>query len=101
MSMNLHWDKLELCQTPTWVTNMCMIDSNEPDKRFLVRTGIEARRALYCYLIWCSSTGPKIASTDEEYRQMSEFRDAYEEHRRDVLRMIEVTPIDDLEVYSM
>jgi len=54
MSMNLHCDvgglKIDLIQTPTYVTYMCMVQSDGKISGQV--TGKEAKRALYIYLEW-------------------------------------------------
>jgi hypothetical protein len=96
--MNLHCDKIELYQTPTWVTYMCTMDVNG---KHGYAKGPDAKRALYCYLEWCSSRGRKISNNDEEYREMQEDHAACLNHRQEVIRMIENTPIDELKVYAI
>jgi DUF1680 family protein len=50
MSMNLHCDQIELQQTPTYITYMCMVDSDGEVQGEL--TGKNARRALEIYCFW-------------------------------------------------
>lgn len=88
MSMNLHCKQVDLWQTPTWVTHICLMRS-DGKYHFEPETIDDAKRALYIYLEWASSLGPKVAHNDEEYAEMQDFSRTYHEHRQDVIKAME------------
>lgn len=61
MSMNLHCDEMDLWQTPTYITDMCMsFDNNgDPDGGM---DGVRKR-----YLIWVRSRLNGVWRDNEEY----------------------------------
>lgn len=61
MSMNLHCDEMDLWQTPTYITYMCMSldDNGNPDG------GMEGVRKRY--LMWVRSRLNGVWHDDEEY----------------------------------
>lgn len=62
MSINLHCDQLDLLQTPTYITNMCMSinpETNEPDGGM---DGVRRR-----YILWVESTLNGVWSSILEY----------------------------------
>ena len=52
--MNLHCNRMDLRQTPTYITNMCMVqaDGSIPGEV----TGIKAKHALQIYVRWIESS---------------------------------------------
>lgn len=50
MSMNLHCSAIELRQTPTQITNMCMVQADGTVPWEL--SGKKAKRALWIYIKW-------------------------------------------------
>lgn len=79
MSMNLMCDELELYQTPTHITYMCLVN-----KSGLVRpkvTGNKAKRALQMYLRWVQST---IDGVWEDAGALQSARDALDDHVAEV-----------------
>jgi hypothetical protein len=63
MSMNLYCNKVELRQTPTWVTNICMMTDKGPAYNV---TGKDAQRALLCYIEWIKSLGRTSWDSSEQ-----------------------------------
>ena len=54
MSMNLHCNLIDLQQTPTQITNMCLV---QPDGTISWEvTGKKARHALWIYIQWLYGT---------------------------------------------
>ena len=66
MSMNLHCDEMDLWQTPTYVSKMCMSygDNGEPDG------GMEGVRKRYLY--WVESHTNGVWKDPEEYEWVKE-----------------------------
>jgi hypothetical protein len=64
MSLNLHFNKAGLWQTPTYITEMCLMthEGVVPHLR-----GPDATRALRCYLVWLETYSPAAAV---EHRQL-------------------------------
>lgn len=83
MSMNLHCNKIELWQTPTYITYMCL-ETETP------------KAALEAYLHWSDSQVIKIARNDEEYQIMKDQRERAMEHRKEVESVLDDAS---LEVY--
>ena len=81
MSMNLKCNKMELWQTPTHVTYMCMMTSKGVADEF---TGKKARRALKIYQQWVSSCHPMQATTSEEEEAMKDGIRTCQEHIQQV-----------------
>ena len=77
MSMNLHasvgGEELFLMQTPSYVTDMCVVDSEGTLRNDL--TGKEAKRALHIYVQWVQSQyqGP--------YKSQEEADDDYQDYK--------------------
>ena len=86
MSMNLHCctksGQIELWQTPTCVTYMCLVDS-EGAIRNEVR-GKEARRALQIYLRWVDNFTNGAWENQED---LDDARERVREHKHWVLEI--------------
>lgn len=82
MSMNLHCNQLDLRQTPTWVTNVCMMTDKGPASNV---TGKEAHRALLCYIEWIKSLG-RTQWTSKEEKEVREEQAYMNEHIAEVKR---------------
>lgn len=54
MSLNLHCNKIDLRQTPTFVTEMCMVQSDGDMPWEL--SGKKAQHALWIYIQWLHGT---------------------------------------------
>lgn len=75
MSMNLHLQvdgyKIDLWQTPTRITNMCLVDEN-----FRVASevkGKKAKRAIAIYLTWVRGTLDGAWESEEELDTQQEI----------------------------
>lgn len=80
--MNLHCNHVNLWQTPTWITNMCMMDADGIHFEF---KGKKAVRALKAYLEWAASMLPyRVANTEKETKDNEEFYANLRSHKRDV-----------------
>lgn len=69
MSMNLtlkvNSRNIELWQTPTYITYMCLMDS---DGKYSTKTELEeAKRAIHCYLTWVESTTNGVWDNHQDY----------------------------------
>lgn len=84
MSMNLTLEvdgrDIELWQTPTYITHMCLMDSD--GKYSTKTTPIEARRAIWCYITWVESTTNGVWESSEA---LQEARDLVNSHRKEIL----------------
>ena len=79
MSMKLHCDFVELWQTPTSITKMCLFDGSILYYPILRKK--EARRALSLYKIWASGT---IDGAWSDEGELSEAREALRLHLDEV-----------------
>ena len=77
MSMNLHCNNVELWQTPTYITYMCMALKDGYSFEF---KGVNARRALYAYMQWAMSRFDSFCGTDEELKVHNANRKYAVEH---------------------
>lgn len=86
MSMNLHCNKVDLWQTPTWVTYLCMSldDEGNPDG------GMEGVRRRY--IMWVKSTLNGVWNSTEDFEG---HRASVEDHLR------ELNSHKDLEFYIL
>ena len=89
MSMNLICNHLELWQTPTEITYMCLMES---DGRRQELKGKAAIRALRIYMQWVQSTGIRIARTPEEITQMDRQRVQINSHLSEVMVVVKNPP---------
>lgn len=87
MSMNLHLEGLDLWQTPTFITYMCMSYNDETSEPDGGQEGVRKR-----YLIWVESHTDGVWSDPEdlEYIQLK-----IKEHKEKVLS------VKDLEFYVL
>lgn len=75
MSMNLHIEinghEISIWQTPTQISYMCIVKSDGTTDSEL--TGVEAKRAVHCYLQWIkySTNGVWDNKKDLEHRRQS------------------------------
>jgi hypothetical protein len=77
MSLNLHCSECDLWQTPTYVTEMCMVQNDGTIPGEL--TGAKARHALYIYTMWVNdsaSGGVWGFKTKEEADDARQFANA-------------------------
>jgi hypothetical protein len=96
MSMNLHCNQVELWQTPTYVTHMCLMNK---DGIAADATGDEAVRALRCYLEWARTLLPySVAKTAEHQKANEDFHATFKKHSAEVTA---VFGKEGLEVYLL
>ena len=86
MSMNLYArvnkQRIELWQTPTSITYMCMMDTDGVHSEF---TGAKAKRALRCYLEWVMSTLNGVWDDPKAYERAKATTMAHAKEIKDVL----------------
>lgn len=82
--MNLHCDKLDLRQTPTWISNICMMTDDGPSFEL---KGKDAKRALRCYIMWVSSFN-RTSWKSEEQAAVDDERAATQYHVQEVIDII-------------
>ena len=95
MSMNLYCDGLDLWQTPTYITNMCCMTE---DGVMHTLTGVQAIRALNCYMEWVSSYINGVWKDEESCNRMRENVKAECEKVKDYIKH---TPLEKISVYIM
>lgn len=83
MSMNLYCNKIELWQTPTYISYMCMVSSS--GLILSVVKNKRAKQALYCYIHWVKSTLNGVWE-DPEVLQIN--TDNVNDHIKDILNII-------------
>lgn len=97
MSINLQCNKVELWQTPSYITYMCLMTPDGVKEA----KGVEAIRALKCYVEWAGSLLPhsvyQSGSVEEE--ENNDFREILTEHIAKINTAIEQQST--LEVYSV
>jgi len=84
MSMNLTLKidgrEIDLWQTPTYITYMCLMDS---DGKYSTKTEPEeAKRAIWCYITWVESTTNGAWNSSEA---LQKARDQVNSHRKEIL----------------
>ncbi len=98
MSMNLcikvDGEKLSVFQTPSYITYMCLVDSDGRIKEQL--KGKKAMRAVYAYLLWIESRHNRVYETSEAAMQT---REEVGEYRASILKAVQ--NYKKLEVYSI
>jgi len=67
MSMNLHADKLELWQTPTWVTHVCLYTENEKGEQ--VKDTWRSTR--FRYAAWVKGSLNGVWNDPSDYERQS------------------------------
>lgn len=77
MSMNLHCQEVELWQTPTHITKMCIETVTEDGK--IIEDNWKS--ILHKYTLWAQSTLDGVYSTEEEAKEAHEH---LEEHIKDL-----------------
>lgn len=95
MSINLHCNKVNLWQTPTYITYMCLMTTKGVEDA----AGERAVQALKCYVEWAGSLLPHSVyrSGSEEEQENNEFRELLTEHIAKINSAIEQQ--ETLEVY--
>ena len=71
MSMNLHCNRIELQQTPTHITYMCMVQPNGQISP--VVTGQKAKHALQIYIQWLQGKTDGIFHSTEDLERVRKF----------------------------
>jgi len=84
MSMNLHCKQLELWQTPTHITYMCVMQDDGKISSNL--KGKKARRALYMYRQWVRSCINGVWDDEEERKSHEEFLNNHVKRINDVIK---------------
>ncbi len=84
MSMNLHCNKLDLWQTPTHITYMCMMTH---EGVYSELNGNDAIRALRIYMQWVSSFIPMICTQDDKKR-IEELQQRVDSHLEEVQNVL-------------
>lgn len=94
MSMNLHCNRMELRQTPTQITFMCMVQRNGrvPDKV----TGAKAKQALRVYSQWVRFS---INGAWKEIDEYLEAKDRVDKELKEINKVIKSRK--KLEVYIL
>ena|ERR1017187_10425465 len=90
MSMNLHCEsdkiKVELTQTPTQITNMCVV---QPDGTLLVElTGKKAKHALRIYIEWVAGSLNGLYQTEKEIDEYNERSFSLNKHIHEINKVI-------------
>ena len=97
MSMNLHividGNEIAVYQTPSYITYMCMVDSDGYRRTKL--HGKKAKRAAHCYLEYVTNMLNGVYSDDDEYEMAR--RAAVAEHIHEISRLI--TNANKIEVF--
>lgn len=62
--------EIHLWQTPSWVTQMCLINSDNEIKRC---KGKSAFRAMYCYIAWVRGQLNGVYPSDEALKEKREI----------------------------
>ena len=97
MSINLHCNKVDLWQTPTYVTYMCLMTPKGVEDA----KGAEAVRALKCYVEWAGSLLPHHAyrGGSIEEQENNDFRERLNDHIAEINAAIKQPKT--LEVYYL
>ena len=96
MSMNLHCNKIDLWQTPTHITYMCMI--NNDGKIEYELTGKKALRALYIYIEWVKGLCDGVWKKDEDLKNC---HDRINFHKKELNEIFNLNSYRTLKVYIM
>jgi thiaminase len=95
MSMNLHCNKLDLWQTPTQITYMCLV---QPDNEIASNVaGKKARHALAIYRKWVEYNQTNIINWQNEY-DCANYKKCVEEH---LTAIDKIAKAKDLELWVM
>ena len=86
MSMNLHCNNVDLWQTPTYITWMCMAEKDGYSMEF---KGVKAKRALQAYIQWVMGINGSFCGNEEEYQIHLADIKADREHCDSVRKAIE------------
>ena len=76
---------VELLQTPTFVTNMCLTNANN---LVVELTGRRAKRALFMYLHWVHSSLDGVYTTPDEIARRNTRAAVVESHEKAMLAII-------------
>ena len=86
MSMNLHLkvdgSNIDLWQTPTYITNMCLVSSKGVENEV---AGKKAIRAMNAYLEWVKQT---VSGTYNSLEEANEYREVVNEHEKEILDVL-------------
>jgi len=93
--MNLVCDGLNLLQTPTHITDMCMMNK-KGEVRWIVK-GSQAKRTMYMYMIYAKST---LYGVWHDAESLKERRLEIDEHIGTIKRFIKERG-NSLEVYKV
>lgn len=85
MSINLHCNKIDLWQTPTYITYMCLETST-------------LKSALKAYLYWISNQSIKVIKTPEDQKLADQQREQIRIHTNEVVAVLDMA---DLEVFGL
>jgi len=92
VSLNLHCNKIELHQTPTHITKMCL---QTDDVILSQATGKAAVRALRCYILWVASLSDGVFDTAKAAESVRKTMTSH-------IKEVEIVLTDpDLKVYLM
>lgn len=89
MSMNLSCSEVELWQTPTHITHMCLMEASGT-VAFEVK-GKRAVRALYMYMEWVRSHCDGVWSDEQLYKQRVE---SVNKHIAQVLNILDLPNLE-------
>lgn len=95
--MNLHCNKMDLWQTPTYITHLCLMDH---DGIHLEVKGKAAARALRCYFEWVKSLRPhSVITTKEQEEENNDHDEMCRELEQEIIHLVK-NPRG-LEVYAL
>jgi hypothetical protein len=84
LTLEVNGRDVELWQTPTYITYMCLMDANG---KYSTKTELlEAKRAVHCYLTWINSTTNGVWDSSQEHE---EARATVNRHVKEVLQELE------------
>jgi len=94
MSMNLHCNRIELQQTPTHITYMCMVQPN--GKVSPAVTGQKAKHALQIYIRWIRGKTDGVFNNTKDFEYIKKWVD---EEIENIEKLLKSRSKKELKVY--